>query len=138
MEGRRLSSRGARLHSAHTAADAHSGLMSDPTEHDLELTTSALKAGPTDLGIGGGLIEIERWQRRLDATDAPALEEIGAMLAELRGELESDQPSGTVVADLMRRLGRQSLTAAEDLPDGNTRSRLTELGNLLVEGAAEV
>lgn len=112
--------------------------MSDPAEHDLELTTSALKAGPTDLGITGGLLEIRRWQDRLDATDAPALEEIGAMLAELRGELESDGPDEAVVADLMRRLGHQSLAVAEDLPAGNQRARLIELGNLLVEGAAEV
>lgn len=112
--------------------------MSDPVEHDLELTTSALKAGPTGLGITGGLLEIRRWQDRLDATDAPALEEIGALLAELRGELEGDMLDETVVADLMRRLGHQSLAAAGDLPTGNERARLLELGNLLVEGAAEV
>lgn len=112
--------------------------MSDPTEHDLELTVSALKAGPTDLGLEGGLIEIERWQDRLESSDAPALQEIGAALAELRGEMESDEPSATVAADLMRRLGERTVAAAADLPAGDLRSRLLELGNLLRQSAAEV
>src|SRR3954449_6338100 len=59
--------------------------MTDPVEHDLELTTSALKAGPTDLGFAGGVLEIERWQDRLDESDAPALQELGAALAGERG-----------------------------------------------------
>lgn len=111
--------------------------MTDPVEHDLELTTSALKAGPTDLGIAGGLIEVQRWQDRIDSSDAPAIEEIGAMLAELRGELESDAPDGAVLADLMRRLGDSALAVAQDQPEGQLRSRLTELGHLLTSGAAE-
>jgi hypothetical protein len=110
----------------------------DPVEHDLELTVSALKDGPTDLGIAGGLIEIERWQQRLDGSGAPALEEIGAALAELRGELESDAPDAGTIAGLMRRLGAMAKGAAVDQPDGNLRRRLEELGNLLDSGAAEV
>ena len=110
----------------------------DPVEHDLELTVSALKDGPTDLGIAGGLIEIERWQERIDGSGAPALEEIGAALAELRGELESDVPDAGTIAGLMRRLGAMVKAAAVDQPDGNLRRRLVELGNLLDTGAAEV
>ena len=109
----------------------------DPAEHDLELTVSALKDGPAALGIPGALVEIRRWQDRIDGTDAPALEEIGAALAELRGELESDVPNADVIADLMRRLSAMTLTAAADQPAGNLRSRLEELGNLLRSGAAE-
>lgn len=109
----------------------------DPAEHDLELTVSALKDGPAALGIPGALVEIRRWQDRIDGTDAPALEEIGAALAELRGELESDVPNADVIADLMRRLSAMTLTAAADRPVGNLRSRLEELGNLLRSGAAE-
>jgi len=112
--------------------------MVDPVEHDLELTVSALKDGPTDLGFAGGIIEIARWQERIDGSDAPALEEVGAALAELRGELESDTPDAGVIAGLMRRLGRMAKAAAVDQPDGNLRSRLRELGNLLESGAAEV
>ena len=44
----------------------------DPAEHDLELTVSALKDGPAALGIPGALVEIRRWQERIDGTDAPA------------------------------------------------------------------
>ena len=109
----------------------------DPAEHDLELTVSALKDGPAALGIPGALVEIHRWQERIDGTDAPALQEIGAALAELRGELESDAPDVGVVTDLMRRLSTMALAAAEDQPAGNLRSRLEELGHLLGEGAAE-
>ena len=43
----------------------------DPIEHDLELTVSALKDGPTDLGIAGGLVEIERWQSASTAPTRP-------------------------------------------------------------------
>lgn len=111
--------------------------MTDPVEHDLELTTSALKAGPTDLGIAGGLVEVARWQERLHTTEAPALEEIDAILAELRGELESDDPSGSVLVDLMRRLGEKTLAAAENQPEGDLRSRLRELGHLLQQTAPE-
>jgi hypothetical protein len=118
-----------------TVADAN---MVDPVEHDLELTVSALKDGPTDLGLAGGLVEIERWQARIDGSDAPALQEVGAALAELRGELESDTPDAGVIAGLMRRLGAMAKTAAVDQPEGNLRSRLLELGNLLESGAAEV
>ena len=57
----------------------------DPAEHDLELTVSALKDGPAALGISGALVEIRRWQERIDGTDAPALQEIEAALAELGG-----------------------------------------------------
>jgi hypothetical protein len=110
----------------------------DPTEHDLELTTSALKEGPAALGISGGLLEIGRWQERIDGTGAPALEEVGAALAELRGELASDAPDAGVIAELMRRLSAMTLAAAADQPEGNLRSRLEELGNLLREGAAEI
>jgi hypothetical protein len=110
----------------------------DPAEHDLELTVSALKDGPAALGVSGALVEIRRWQERIDGTDAPALQEIGAALAELGGELESDAPDDTVVTDLMRRLGAMTLAAAADQPEGNLRSRLEELGHLLDSGAAEV
>ena len=110
----------------------------DPTQHDLELTVSALKDGPLALGIPGALVEIRRWQERIDASDAPALQEVGAALAELRGELESDTPDVTVLVDLMRRLGAMTLAAAADQPDGNLRRRLEELGHLLDSGAAEV
>ncbi len=110
----------------------------DPVEHDLELTVSALKDGPTDLGIAGGLIEIERWQERIDGSHAHALEEVGAALAELRGELENDTPDTAVVAGLMRRLGGMAKSAAADQPEGNLRSRLRELANLLESGAAEL
>jgi hypothetical protein len=40
----------------------------DPAEHDLELTVSALKDGPAALGIPGALVEIRRWQQRIDGT----------------------------------------------------------------------
>src|SRR5690349_6602469 len=110
----------------------------DPAEHDLELTVSALKDGPVALGIPGALVEIRRWQERIDGTDAPALEEIGAALAELRGELESDAPDSDVVAGLLRRLGAMTLAAAVDQPEGDLRRRLEELGHLLDSGAAEV
>lgn len=109
----------------------------DPGEHDLELTVSALKDGPAALGIPGALVEIRRWQDRLDGSDAPALEEIGAALAELRGELESDAPDSGVVGDLMERLSAMTLAAAADQPEGNLRRRLEELGHLLHAGAAE-
>jgi hypothetical protein len=109
----------------------------EPGEHDLELTVSALKDGPAALGIPGALVEIQRWQDRIDGTDAPALQEIGAALAELRGELESDAPDSGVVTDLMRRLADMTLSAAADQPAGNLRRRLEELGHLLQEGAAE-
>lgn len=111
--------------------------MTDPVQHDLELTTSALKDGPTALGFGGGVLEIQRWQDRIDGADAPALEELGATLAELRGELESDGPDRGALTDLLRRLGEQTLRAARDQPAGQLRSRLEELGHLLARGAAE-
>jgi hypothetical protein len=110
----------------------------DPAEHDLELTVSALRDGPSALGISGALVEIRRWQERIDGSDAPALQEIGAALAELRGELESDTPDTAVLTDLMRRLAAMTLAAAADQPEGNLRSRLEELGHLLDSGAAEV
>ena len=109
----------------------------DPAEHDLELTVSALQDGPAALGIPGALVEIRRWQERIDASDAPALQEVGAALAELRGELESDAPDGAVLTDLLRRLGAMTLAAAADQPEGDRRRRLEELGHLLDSGAAE-
>jgi hypothetical protein len=120
------------------AASVPDPAVPDPTEHDLELTVSALKDGPIALGIPGGLLEIGRWQERIDGSDAPALQEIGAVLAELRGELASDAPDTAVLTGLMRRLGAMTLAAAADQPEGNLRSRLEELGHLLDSGAAEV
>jgi hypothetical protein len=111
--------------------------MTDPVEHDVELTVSALKGGPAALGLTGGLVELDRWEERLAAADAPALREIGAALAELRGELTSDVPDADVLADLLRRLGERTLAVAADQPAGELRSRLTELGHLLRQGAAE-
>ena len=73
--------------SAEPSSAVPSDVTPDPVEHDLELTTSALKDGPAALGLPGALVEIERWQNRIDGTKAPAIEEIGAALAELRGEL---------------------------------------------------
>ena len=103
-----------------------------PVEHDLELTVSALKDGLPGLGLPGALLEVRRWEDRLARTEAPALVEIGAGLAELRGELESDQPDTAVLSGLLLDLGRRTLAAAEDQPDGDLRSRMLELGNLLV------
>lgn len=108
------------------------GVTEGPVEHDLELTVSALKDGVLDLGIPGGLVEVRRWEEALGASGAPALVEIGGGLAELRGELESDTPSSTVVAALLADLGQRTLTVAGTLDPGDTRSRLLELGNLLV------
>jgi hypothetical protein len=102
------------------------------TEHDLELTVSALKDGVLDLGIPGGLVEVRRWEEALGGSGAPALVEIGAGLAELRGELESDTPSSTVVAGLLLDLGARTLDIAGTFEAGDLRSRLEELGNLLV------
>lgn len=101
-------------------------------EHDLELTVSALKDGVLDLGIPGGLVEIRRWEETLSASEAPALVEIGAGLAELRGELESDTPSTSAVSSLLLDLGRRTLAIASALDEGPGRSRMEELGNLLV------
>ena len=101
-------------------------------EHDLELTVSALKDGVLDLGIAGGLVEIRRWEGQLAASGAPALVEIGAGLAELRGELESDSPSTETVAALLRDLGRRTLAVGDTLDQGDTRRAVVELGNLLV------
>jgi hypothetical protein len=101
-------------------------------EHDLELTVSALKDGVLDLGIPGGLVEIRRWEEALAASEAPALVEIGGGLAELRGELESDSPDTETVARLLSDLGARTLAVGETLDPGDTRSRVLELGNLLV------
>ena len=103
-----------------------------PLEHDLELTVSALKEGVLDLGLPGGLVEIRRWEGRLAESGAPALVEIGAALAELRGELESDAPDTAAVATLLLNLGRRTLAVGESLDDGATRRAVFELGNLLV------
>ncbi|HST67824.1 MAG TPA: hypothetical protein VLM05_21825 [Mycobacteriales bacterium] len=103
-----------------------------PVEHSLELTVSALKDGALDLGIPGGLVEVRRWEELLGASEAPALVEIGGGLAELRGELESDDPDTGVVSRLLLDLGGRTLAVAEPLEPGDTRSRLLELGNLLV------
>lgn len=112
------------------------GVTEGPVEHDLELTVSALKEGVLDLGIPGGLVEVRRWEEALSASEAPALVEIGGGLAELRGELESDTPDTTAVAGLLADLGQRTLTVAGTLDPGDTRSRLLELGNLLVREAA--
>jgi len=101
------------------------------TEHDLELTVSALKDGAASLGFAGGVVEINRWLDRLDTSDAPALEEIGGLLVELRGELESDAPDGQVIARLLGELGGRTLAIAKLEPAGPARSRLTELGHQL-------
>jgi hypothetical protein len=103
-----------------------------PVEHDLELTVSALKDGVLDLGIPGGLVEIRRWEDQLAASGAPALVEIGAGLAELRGELESDEPDTGTVSALLLDLGRRTLAVGETLDEGDTRRKVVELGNLLV------
>jgi hypothetical protein len=100
-------------------------------EHDLDLTVSALKDGVLDLGIPGGLVEVRRWEDALAASEAPALVEIGAGLAELRGELESDQPSVPAVSALLADLGGRTLAIAATFDPGDLRSRLEELGNLL-------
>ena len=98
-------------------------------EHNVELTVSALEVGALDLGIPGGLVEIRRWADALAGSEAPALVEIGAGL---RGELESDQPDTAVVAGLLLDLGQRTLAVAEPLEEGDMRSGLFELGNLLV------
>ena len=103
-----------------------------PVEHDLELTVSALKDGVLDLGIPGGLVEIRRWEDQLGASGAPALVEIGAGLAELRGELESDTPDTGTVSALLLNLGRRTLAVGETLAEGDLLRKELELGNLLV------
>jgi hypothetical protein len=110
----------------------HRSVTDGPVEHDLELTVSALKDGVLDLGIPGGLVEIRRWEDRLAASGAPALVEIGAGLAELRGELESDAPDTATLSALLLDLGRRTLTVGEALEEGELRRRVLELGNLLV------
>lgn len=103
----------------------------DEVVHDLELTLSALRDGVPALGFAGALVEVTRWQDRLDGTDAPALEEMGGLLAELHGELESDAPDQQVIARLLGELGTRTLAVADLEPDGNRRTKLTELGHLL-------
>ena len=103
-----------------------------PVEHGLELTVSALKDGALALGLAGGLVEIRRWEELLEGSQEPALVEIGAGLAELRGELESDTPDAGAVADLLVRLGEQTLSVADVQDAGDFQRALRELGNLLV------
>jgi hypothetical protein len=110
----------------------HRSVTDGPVEHDLELTVSALKDGVLDLGIPGGLVEIRRWEDRLAGSGAPALVEIGAGLAELRGELESDAPDTATLSALLLDLGRRTLAVGAALEEGEVRRRVLELGNLLV------
>lgn len=112
--------------------------MSDPVEHDLELTVSALKDGPTDLGIAGGRLELGRWTGRLAGSDDAALAQLGSDLSELDSQLASGSPDAATVTDLLRRIGGATLEAAQSQPEGDVKARLRELGNLLSEGAAEI
>lgn len=63
---------------------------------------------------------------------------MSAALAELRGELESDDPDSQVLTRLLRQLSESSVAISKMEPEGGKRSLLAELGNLLIEGAAEV
>ena len=110
----------------------HRSVTDGPVEHDLELTVSALKDGVLALGIPGGLVELRRWEDRLAGSGAPALVEIGAGLAEMRGELEGDAPDTATLSALLLDLGRRTLAVGEALEEGEVRRRVLELGNLLV------
>ena len=112
--------------------------MSEPVEHDLELSVSALKDGPTDLGIAGGRLELGRWTERLAGSDDAALARLGSDLSKLDSQLASGNPDAATVADLLRRIGTATLEAAQSQVGGGAQVRLRELGNLLTEGAAEI
>ena len=101
------------------------------------LTVSTLPASILTVNAGSSSLKLRVLDREDNVLRA---RESGSVHGEveLRGELESDAPDAGVIAGLMRRLGGMAKAAAADQPEGNLRSRLMELGNLLESGAAEV
>ncbi len=98
----------------------------------LEDTLMLLNAGLPDKPDQHGLMEIERWEQVLQASERPGLAKIIQELATLRAQLASPDTESHELAETLATLGSETSKVAEDLT-GDYSAPLTHLGKLLIK-----
>lgn len=93
----------------------------------VEETVSALEGGLTSIPLDAALANITGWQTTLEASEDPALQELGGLLNDLAVELQAETINPAEVGALLTSLGEGTTLAAESAGD----DQLAELGTLL-------
>ena len=100
-----------------------------PTVED---TVAALQEGIADIPVDAAVANIEGWQSTLEASDDPALQELGAQLGELSAAIQVTPPNTQVIGGLLTSLGEGTVAAA------GGDAQLETLGNLLSDAGGSV
>ena len=100
----------------------------------VEETVSTLQSGLTNVPLEAALANITGWQAALEASEDPALQDLGGLLNDLAAELQAETINPAEVGGLLTSLGEGTTLAAEDAGD----DPLAELGTLLAQAGASL
>ena len=98
----------------------------------LEDTLTLLNAGIPDQQDQHGLVEIERWEAVLQASERPGLAKIIQELAILRQQLTASDTETHDLAETMATLGAEAAKVADD-PNAAYAAPLGRLSKLLIK-----
>ena len=97
----------------------------------LEDTLALLKAGVADQRDQHGIIEIERWEAVLQASERPGLAKIIQELTTLRQQLTAPDTETHDLAETIATLGAETAKVADD-PNADYSAPLGQLSKLLI------
>lgn len=98
----------------------------------LDDTLALLNDGVPDQATDRGLIEIERWEEVLRASEKPGLAKIIQELTTLRAQLTDGVTETHELAETLATLGAETTKVADEAQNGYT-GPLTQLGKLLIK-----
>ena len=98
----------------------------------LDDTVALLNDGVPDKATKRGLIEIERWEAVLAASERTGLAKIIQELATLREQLTTPETESHELAETLATLGAETNKVADEANNGYT-GPLTQLGKLLIK-----
>lgn len=105
----------------------------------LDDTLAALQENSTALDLDTALDFLEAWQRDLRDADVEGAEDLANALARLQAQLDSDEPDGSVISEILADLANLTQDAADTAPDdlaGKLQLLSDTLGDMSEEAGA--
>ncbi|WP_027482111.1 hypothetical protein [Deinococcus pimensis] len=104
--------------------------MAARADKQIEDTIAALQGDVTTLDNATAIEMLEAWQTTLDDADFDGADEIAGILAQIRAQLDSEEPDGTLIGELLGDLSNVTQEAA-DAADDEVSGKIQLLADLL-------
>lgn len=104
------------------------------TELELDTTLDALQGDVTNMDINAAVGNLDYWQQALVNSGRPEWQPLANTLAELKGHLASGDRDRASIGGLLRQVGEQIASNAENVPP-DVAGKLGQLGRSLSHAA---